>query len=446
MELDYNCCFNLTSSLYLFNAAQNKRAYVQQPTFTIGTYTLQAGSTATKAVIPGNSLGVQVGDYLTPGYALITNVQENVNGANTTTLTTGINNAGGQGHGSTTGSVTAYYGYFAAGYYGDGVSGSHDLLNIDPQFVDPTRTGATFDAMNGGPGNYANLSTEMLKVNGWDVNGNAATYNPAYALSSLLSYLRDGYTARNPLLKSAGSPADGSPDIGALPVVPVTITGQVTVGGSPLADVTLTFAGGPTVTTNAGGIYSAYLNVGYTGTLTPSKAGYTFNPASVALTNQIANASYNFTADLPTYVITGGVADGSGAALPGVLIAFSTGPTVSTDASGNYTATVNAGYGGTLTPSLAGYTFSPVSRTVSNVQGNQTAQNFTATQITYTISGVITVNGAGLGNVSIAFSNGGPTVTTDANGSYTANLPYAYTGTATATLPGYTFVPGSHSF
>lgn len=301
MDADYNCAYNLTSSIYLYHPSKGVKGYMQQPTFTIGTYTLQAGSTGTKAVIPGNSLGIQAGDFLTPGYALITAVQENVDGASTTTLTTGINISGTQGHGTSSGSVTAYYGYYSSGYHGDGTKGAHDLLNVNPQFVDATRTGATFDSSNGGPGTYANLSAEMLKINGWDASGNAATYNSAYALASLLSYLRAGFTARNPLLKAAGSPADGSPDIGALTVTPVTITGQITVGGSPLAGVSVAFSnGGPTVTTDASGNYSVYVDVGYSGTITPTKTGYTFTPTSSSLSNQTANATRNFTAAAPS--------------------------------------------------------------------------------------------------------------------------------------------------
>ena len=49
-----------------------------------------------------------------------------------------------------------------------------------------------------------------------------------------------------------------------------------------------------------------------------------------------------------------------------------------TNASGSYTGTVGYNWGGTVTPTLAGYTFSPASTPYANVQANQTAQNYTA--------------------------------------------------------------------
>ena len=63
-----------------------------------------------------------------------------------------------------------------------------------------------------------------------------------------------------------------------------------------------------------------------------------------------------------------------------------------TDASGVYTAVVARGWSGTVTPSLAGYTFTPASRDYSNVSSNQT-QDHAATRQTYAISGTVRLNG-----------------------------------------------------
>ena len=52
--------------------------------------------------------------------------------------------------------------------------------------------------------------------------------------------------------------------------------------------------------------------------------------------------------------------------------------TATSDASGNYSITVSSGWSGGLTPSRAGFTFLPGSRTYSNVTTNLTNQNFTA--------------------------------------------------------------------
>ncbi len=54
--------------------------------------------------------------------------------------------------------------------------------------------------------------------------------------------------------------------------------------------------------------------------------------------------------------------------------------TVTTDASGFYSGAVNYGWSGTVTPSLTGYTFIPVSRTYGSVTSSQAGQDFTAVE------------------------------------------------------------------
>jgi Zn-dependent metalloprotease len=52
--------------------------------------------------------------------------------------------------------------------------------------------------------------------------------------------------------------------------------------------------------------------------------------------------------------------------------------TVTADGSGSYSITVPSGWTGTVTPYKLGYTFTPMNRSYSNLQSNQTVQNFTA--------------------------------------------------------------------
>ena len=56
-----------------------------------------------------------------------------------------------------------------------------------------------------------------------------------------------------------------------------------------------------------------------------------------------------------------------------------------TNASGAYTATVPSGWTGTATPTLAGYTFTPASRSYTNVVADQTAQDYTANDVSGTM-------------------------------------------------------------
>jgi hypothetical protein len=118
--------------------------------------------------------------------------------------------------------------------------------------------------------------------------------------------------------------------------------------------------------------------------------------------------------------------------------------TIMTDASGNYNIsglTVGGNY--TVTPSLTGYTFAPTSQTFSALSGNQTA-NFTASPVSYTVSGQVTLGGNPLGYISIQAS-GGPATVTLASGSYALSLQGGGTYTITPTFPGYSFSPPSQT-
>ena len=130
----------------------------------------------------------------------------------------------------------------------------------------------------------------------------------------------------------------------------------------------------------------------------------------------------------------------TGGALAGVTLTLGT-LTATTNASGNFTFTnVPSGTSGDLTPSKTGYTFSPVNIPLT-VTANVTGQFFTATQLTYSISGKVTKpDGTGLQGVSVF------TASTDVNGNYTIpNRPYGSTTNLTPTKGGYTFDPVSIS-
>jgi hypothetical protein len=148
-----------------------------------------------------------------------------------------------------------------------------------------------------------------------------------------------------------------------------------------------------------------------------------------------------------TYTLSGFVNATAGPAVSGVTITLagaSSGTTV-TNAGGYYSFSSLANGNYTVTPSLSGYTFSPVSHAVVVNGANVSGQDFTATgSITYRISG--TVSGAVASGVTITLS-GPPARTTVSDGSGA----YSFTGVINATygltpsLPGYTFFPVSHT-
>jgi hypothetical protein len=116
-----------------------------------------------------------------------------------------------------------------------------------------------------------------------------------------------------------------------------------------------------------------------------------------------------------------------------------------TDSSGYYSASVSYNWSGTVTPSATGYSFSPTSRSYSNVTGNQTGQDYTGTPATYTISGNVRISGgAGISGVTMSGLPGSPT--TDSSGYYSASVSYNWSGMVTPSATGYSFSPTSRSY
>jgi hypothetical protein len=223
-----------------------------------------------------------------------------------------------------------------------------------------------------------------------------------------------------------------------------SISGTVTSGGSALSRVTMTLSGtaSATTTTDTSGNYSFTGLVNGSYTVTPSKTGYTFTPTSKSVTISSANvAGENFTATA-VYSISGTVTAG-GSALSGVTMTLSgtASATTTTDASGNYSFTglVNGSY--TVTPSKTGYTFTPTSKSVTISSANVTAQNFAATAV-YSISGTVTSGGSALSGVTMALSGAATaTSTTDGSGNYTFTGLASGSYTVTPSKAGYTFTP-----
>jgi hypothetical protein len=85
--------------------------------------------------------------------------------------------------------------------------------------------------------------------------------------------------------------------------------------------------------------------------------------------------SQNYTAILQTFTISGYVRTSGGLAISGVVMnGLPSSPGTGVD--GYYSGIVTHGWSGTVTPTKAGYTFSPPSTTYSSVTSNQT-QDYT---------------------------------------------------------------------
>jgi len=210
-------------------------------------------------------------------------------------------------------------------------------------------------------------------------------------------------------------------------LITLTISGTTGTGG-----ITMNGLPGMPVT-DENGKYTATVEYGWKGTVTPTKEGYAFQPADKkydpVTTNQ---TNQDYSAKLKTFTITGTTG------IDGVVINGLPGNPVTSEG-GKYTATVDYGFSGTVTPAKEGYTFEPVSKTYDKVTGNQTNQGYSAKLITFTISGTADVKGVVMNGLP-----GNPV--TDENGKYTTTVNYGWSGTVTPTKEGYTFQPANKKY
>ena len=113
--------------------------------------------------------------------------------------------------------------------------------------------------------------------------------------------------------------------------------------------------------------YSFTVTYGWSGTVTPSKTGYTFTPTNRTIPTLHPTRPDKITLPaLNTYTISGN------AGVAGATLTYTGGSATATaDGSGNYSFTVPSNWSGTVTPSLAGYAFTPVNIIYTNVITNQ---------------------------------------------------------------------------
>ena len=222
------------------------------------------------------------------------------------------------------------------------------------------------------------------------------------------------------------------------------ISGTVkTEGDMGILGVTITFSGDEgEATTDASGNYSHRVSYGWSGTATPSKAGYNFSPSSRSyseLTSDRADEDYT---GFIVHMISGFVRTDGGEGMEGVAIAFDNGGGEATTASdGSYSHAVKEGWSGTATPSLTCYTFTPPSRSYTDVTSDYTDQNYTGTFLTYVISGSILPSPT-VTDVSGVVMSGLPgSPVTDASGYYEATVDCGWSGTVTPTRDRTVFDP-----
>jgi hypothetical protein len=153
-------------------------------------------------------------------------------------------------------------------------------------------------------------------------------------------------------------------------LVTYTISGNAGVTGA-----TLSYTDGAVKTTTADGSgnYSFTVSYNWSGTVTPSKTGYTFTPDSRSYVNVLGDqTTQDYTATLIMYTISGN------AGVAGTTLSYTDGlaKTVTVDSHGNYSFTVSYNWSGTVTPSKPGHGFLPATRMYANVTADQFAQDY----------------------------------------------------------------------
>lgn len=149
-----------------------------------------------------------------------------------------------------------------------------------------------------------------------------------------------------------------------------------------------------------------------------------------------------------TYSISGTISPSAGGSGATVTLSGAASATAAANNSGAFTFSGLANGSYALTPSLAGYTYSPTSQNATVNGTNVTGINFTATAQanTYSISGTITLSGSALNGVAVALTGpAGANTTTNTSGNYTFSGLANGTYTLTPSLSGDAFTPANQS-
>ena len=280
---------------------------------------------------------------------------------------------------SISGKVTGVEGVELRGLPGNPITGPDGSYSVTVEYgwnemVTPTKDGYTFTPFNKG---YAPVKSNMVQ----------------------------NYTAEPVKILITGTAGETGVTMKGLP-------------GSPVTGSTRSF--------------SVTVDYGWSGTITPEKEGYEFEPVSLPYNNVITDqTNQNFTARALTYTVSGtaGMSGVQMKGLPGNPL---------TDENGYFSAIVNYGFTGTVVPTKAGWKFDPATLMLAKVNSDRT-QNFDAETIKLTISGTTTVPGVQM--------NGLPdNPITGADRSYAVTVDYGWNGTVTPMKEGYTFTPESRTY
>jgi type II secretory pathway component GspD/PulD (secretin) len=279
----------------------------------------------------------------------------------------------------------------------------------------------------------------MEGLPGNPVTGPGGIYSATvdWNFSGIVIPMKDGYEFNPPDITYAAITKDEKNRNYSAKEITFTISGSVGVGGATLKGLP-----GRAVMSNPDGTYSVEVKYGWSGTVTPAKAGYTFEPKEIEypeLYGPEVNRDYYASKEKRT--IAGTIRTDKGTPVVGIFVlADNDGGSATTNENGEYELTVDYGWRGIVTPTLPGHNFRPTTkRYAAPVTRNQTSQVFTAIVRTFTISDTVMIGGTGIAGVKVTANNGGGTAVTNDKGKFKVEVPYNWTGEIVLDKEGFQF-------
>ena len=223
------------------------------------------------------------------------------------------------------------------------------------------------------------------------------------------------------------------------------ISGYLFNGGNRVSGATVTLSGDASAvtTTDSLGRYLFVVNNGGNYVVMPSMINLSFSPAAVTYSGISGDQVQNYAATNNTNTISGTITS-AGQPVSGVVVTCTGGnfpAPVTTDSSGTYIFTVNAGGDYVVRPTKANYFFTPTTKSLANVTTNLTGQDFSTATAIVTLSGTVTLSGNPLSGVSVSApgANSASPVATDGSGNYSFSVTIGNGST-------YTVTPSSASY
>lgn len=247
--------------------------------------------------------------------------------------------------------------------------------------------------------------------------------------SGTVTPVKEGFTFSPPAKTYESVSVDlGNQDYRAA-VIAYTISGNVNVAGVALQGL----PGQPV--SDPRGFYAVEVPYGWTGRVVPNKKGYEFEPSAREYVRVARSQTrQDYIARVFTYTISGS------ARLPGVTMEGLPGNPI-TDARGRYSAMVEYGWTGTVTPRKGDRHFAPASMHYTRVMTDHTSEDYEPK--TVVISDRVVFGTEPIAGVIFTAEPGGYTATTDSQGYYQIEVPYGWNGTLSPSKPGFEFAPSS---